>query len=208
MTDNLYNSLNEIQIDALKEVTSIGAGNAATALSSLVGRKVQIQLPTVSILDFNDALKLLGGPETIVNGIMIRLSGQIRGIMLYLQQLDFINVILDGVLKESVSDYSELTEIELSALTEVGNITMSSYLNALSEMAGIEFSLSVPAVCVNMAGSLLSVPMAEYGYHTDKIMILEGNFVCDNREVSSKLLLVPDIESLKFILTRLGVAIE
>lgn len=208
MDGNAYDRLNELQIDAIREATSIGAGNAATALSSVIDKRVAIEVPKVSILDFNDALQILGGPETIVSGIMVKLSGEINGIMLYIQQLDFINLILGSVLQQDVKDYNELTEMESSALIEIGNIIICSYMNAISSLANIDISLSVPSMCVNMAGAVLSVPMVEYGYETDKMMTLEGSFVCDGYRVQSKLLLVPDVASLKYLLRKLGVESE
>jgi len=200
-----YDQLNAIQLDALKEIGTIGSGNAATALSGVISKKVRISVPKVSILDFNTALNILGGPENIVAGIMVKMSGDLNGIMLYLQEMDFINVALDSVLHETISSYDQLNELSQSALVEIGNIMISTYMNALSSLAGLEVSLSVPAMCINMAGGILSVPMVELGYETDKIMMLDGSFSCDGQEVSSKLLMMPDFKSLNYMLDRLGV---
>lgn len=200
-----YDQLSSLQLDVLKEIGTIGSGNAATALSGVISKKVRISVPKVSILDFNNALNILGGPENIVAGIMVRMSGDLNGIMLYLQEKDFINVALDSVLHETIQSYDQLTELSQSALVEIGNIMISTYMNALSSLASIEVSLSVPAMCINMAGSILSVPMVEFGYETDKIMMLDGSFSCDGQEVSSKLLMMPDFKSLNFMLDRLGV---
>lgn len=208
MKDNIYDSLKEIQMDAMREVASIGAGNAATALSSIIAREVIIEVPKIFVLDFDHALKLLGDPETIVSGIMVKISGDINGIILFLQQLDFINVILESVLNRSVCDYRELNEMDRSALTEIGNIVISSYMNAFTTLTGLDISLSVPAMCLNMAGGILTVPIAEYGYDTNKIMIMEGEFKCDGKRVESKLLVAPDVESLRVILKKLGVVSE
>lgn len=203
-----YEDLNALQLDAIREVASIGAGNAATALSSLLNQQVKIDVPKVSLMEFDRAVEILGGPEKICCGIMVRLTGDMNGIILFLQELDFINVVLQSVLGETSKDYESLTEMETSALVEVGNIGISSYMNSLAAFAGMDVSLSVPAFCVNMAGAIVAVPMAAFGYQTNRIMILDGNFKCGGQEVSSKLLLAPDVSSLNELLQRLGVASE
>jgi chemotaxis protein CheC len=201
-----YEELSELQLDAIREVASIGSGNAATALSSLLSQQVKINVPHVSLMEFDDAMKILGGPETIACGILVRLSGDMKGVILYLQELDFINVILKSVFNKTVDSYEKLEELDISALVEIGNIGISSYINSLASFAGMDVQLSVPALCINMAGAMVTVPMAEYGYETNKMMLLDGNFWCGGNEVSSKLLLAPEITSLNDMLERLGVS--
>lgn len=203
-----YEELNPIQLGVLCEIGNIGSGNAATALSNVVGKRINMTVPKVSILDYNEAMEVVGGPETIVAGVMVKLSGDIDGIMLYLGQLEFINTILESICLEPVQSYDQLSEIDISGVTEIGNILISSYLNAISTLADINIKLSVPAISVNMAGAILSVPMVEYCYEFDKIMIIEGNFQFDDQEVSSNLILVPDVKSLSFLLRKLGVQDE
>ena len=95
--------------------------------------------------------------------------------------------------------------METSALVEIGNIGISSYINSLTAFVGMDVNLSVPAFCINMAGAMITVPMAEIGYESNKMMLLDGTFWCGGNEVSSKLLLVPDVSSLNELLVRLGV---
>jgi len=202
---NSYEELNELQIDAIREVASIGSGNAATSLSNLLQQQVRIDVPIVKLMEFNEAVEILGGPETIACGIMVRLSGDMNGIILYLQELDFINVVMSSVFGKMIGGYEELGEMETSALVEIGNIGISSYINSLTSFAKMDVHLSVPAFCINMAGAMITVPMTTFGYETNKIMVLDGNFKCAGQLVSSKLLLVPDVASLNKLLERLGV---
>ena len=200
-----YEDLNELQVDAIRDVASIGSGNAATALSSFLNQQIKISVPNVELMEYDKAMSIMGGPETIAGGIMVRLSGDMKGVILYLQELDFINVILESVFSKKVGSYEELGEMETSALVEIGNIGISSYINSLTAFAGMDVQLSVPAFCINMAGAMISVPMAEIGYESNKVMLLDGTFWCGGNEVSSKLLLVPDVASLNELLVRLGV---
>ncbi len=201
-----YNELSSLELDTLREIGSIGTGNAATALSSLLGREVRITLPEVRIMGYNEAIEWIGGAEEVTAGVLVKLSGQINGIMLSVQQLDFINLVLDSMLQERILGYDELHEMENSLLVEVGNIMISTFINAMSGLSGIEVKLTVPAFTVDMQGAILTVPMAEYGGQSDYIMTIGGNFVCDDKQVPCRLLLSPDIRSLNSILRKLGVS--
>ena len=201
-----YDELSSLEIDTLREIGSIGTGNAASALSAMLGRNVRITLPEVRIMGYNEAIEWIGGPEAITAGVLVRISGQITGIMLSVQSLDFINLVLDSTLEERIQRYEDLGDLERSALVEVGNIMISTFINALSGLADITVELTVPGLTVDMQGAILAVPMAEFGGQTDYLMTIGGNFVCDGKEVPCRLLLSPDIRSLNFLLRKLGVA--
>ena len=200
-----YDDLTSLEIDTLREIGSIGTGNAATALSQMLGRSVRITLPEVRIMGYNEAIEWIGGPEAITAGVLVRISGQMNGIMLAVQSLEFVNLVLDSTLEQQIESYEQLEELERSALIEVGNIMISTFINALSGLADITLELTVPSISVDMQGAILAVPMAEYGGQTDYLMTIGGNFVCDGREVPCRLLLSPDIRSLNFLLRKLGV---
>ena len=200
-----YDELNFLELDALKEVGSIGTGNAATSLSALIGRPVRIQQPEVRIMEYNEAIEWIGGPEPITAGVLVGMSGQLSGIMLSVQQLDFVNLVLESMMDQRIEDYEELDEIGRSALTEVGNIMISTFINALSSLTDLEIDLTVPAFTVDMQGAIMAVPMAEYGGQSNYIMTIGGNFICNGKEIPCRLLLSPDIRSLNFLLRRLGV---
>ena len=127
-----FNELNLLELDTIREIGSIGTGNAATALSAILNQEVHITLPDVQIMDYNQAIDWIGGPETITAGVLVRLGGEINGIMLSVQQLSFLNLILDSMHMQPVADYEHLSELEVSALVEVGNIIISTFINALS----------------------------------------------------------------------------
>ena len=201
-----FDELSSLEIDTLREIGSIGTGNAATALSTLLKREVRITLPEVRIMGYNEAIEWIGGPEAVTAGVLVRMSGQMNGIMLSVQQLDFVNLVLESMVGTKISGYEELDDMGRSALVEVGNITISTFINALSGLSDISLELTVPAFAVDMQGAILAVPMAEYGGTSDYLMTIGGNFVCDNKQVPCRLLLSPDIRSLNFLLKKLGVA--
>ena len=157
-------------------------------------------------MEYNEAIEWIGGPETVTAGVLVKMGGQLNGIMLSVQQLDFVNMVLDSMLGTSITDYSELDEMGRSALIEIGNIMISTFINALSGLADISVDLTVPAFALDMQGAILTVPMAEYGGMSDYLMTIGGNFVCDGMHVPCHLLLSPDLRSLSFLLRKLGVA--
>ncbi len=194
-----------MEIDALRELGSIGTGNAATSLSGLLGKEVRITMPQVRVLGYNEAIEWIGGPEAITAGALVRMSGEINGVMLNVQQIDFVNLVLETMLMKSITSYEELTELDSSALVEVSNIMISTFITALSGFADVNIVLSVPAFTVDMQGAILAVPMAEFGGQSDYVMTIGAEFVCDEKIVPCRLLLSPDVPSLNFLLRKLGV---
>ena len=201
-----FDQLTSLEIDTLREIGSIGTGNAATALSQMLGKEVRITMPEVRIMGYNEAIEWIGGPEAVTAGVLVKMSGDVGGIMLSVQKLELINFILETMLGKGIKDYEELEELQQSALIEVGNIMISAFVTALSGLAGININLTVPAFAVDMQGAILTVPMAEYGGMSDYLMTIGGNFVCNGQEIPSHLLLSPDLRSLDFLLKKLGVS--
>lgn len=200
-----YEDLNGLELDTIREIGSIGTGNAATALSGVLGCGVRITMPEVRIMGYNEAIDWIGGPEVITAGVLVRLDGELKGIMLSVQQLEYVNLVLSRTVGKTIEDYGQLTDLDRSALIEVGNIMISTFINALSGLADITVSLTVPAFAVDMQGAILAVPMAEYGGQSDYIMTIGADFICDQKAVPCRLLLSPDIGSLNFLLKKLGV---
>ena len=203
-----YDELTSLEMDTLREIGSIGTGNAATALSQMMNRPVRITLPEVRIMGYNEAIEWIGGPEEVTAGVLVKMSGDVGGIMLSVQKLELVNIVLETMLGESVTSYEGLNELARSAMVEIGNIMISTFINALSGLAGIDVNLTVPAFAVDMQGAILAVPMAEYGGMSDYLMTIGGNFVCDGKQVPCHLLLSPDLRSLNFLLRKLGVSDE
>ena len=200
-----YEEMNALELDILKEIGSIGGGNAATALSSMMSAKINMSLPRVEILGFNEAIEKMGDPESVVAAIFVEMSGEIQGFMLFIVPQNFSDAILYRTLGKTGVELLEFEEIDTSVLTEIGNIVISSYVTALSSLTNVEVDLSVPQFTVNMLGGILSVPMAMMGQHSDRIMMVTGEFKIGEKALQSSLLLLPDVESLNILMKKLGV---
>lgn len=206
MAINKYEEINEMELDILKEIGSIGGGNAATALSSMLNATVNMALPRVEILGFNEAIDRLGDPEEVVAAVLVEMTGEVQGIMLFLVPQNFSDEVLFRMLGKTNAPLLELEEIDTSVLTEIGNIVISSYINALSALTRVNVELSVPQLTVNMMGGIMSLPIAMMGQHSDKIMMVTGDFKINDKALNSSMLLLPDVESLNILMKKLGVA--
>ena len=171
----------------------------------MLSAKVNMTLPRAEILEFNEAIEKMGDPENVVAAIFVEMSGEIQGIMLFILPQEFSDDILFRMLGKTRVELLELEEIDASVLTEIGNIVISSYVTALSSLTNVEVELSVPQFTVNMLGGILSVPIAMMGQHSDRIMMVTGDFKVDEKSLHSSMLLLPDVKSLNILMKKLGV---
>lgn len=198
-------NLNEFMLDILKELGNIGAGNAATALATMISKKIDMEVPNVRVLDFKDVATILGGEENLIVGIYFELTEDIVGNMMF--ALDLRSAInLTNLLYNREKEGMELDEMDISALSEVGNILASSYANSLSALTGLKIFISVPSITVDMAGAILSVPAIQFGHIGDHALMIETVFIEDENLVSGNFFLLPDPESFDKILKSLGVS--
>lgn len=197
--------LNEVHIDVLKEIGNIGAGNAATSLSLMLNTPVDMTTPIVRILDINDAANALGGPENAVIGILAKLDGDIEGIMMFIIQQNFAKSVITALLGVEEVSCDQLSDMELSAISEIGNIMIAAYTGSISTLSQMQIKSSVPAITVDMVGAILSVPAIEMGTVSDKIIFIEDDFVSGDKDVTANMLLVPTIDSLNRLMQKLGI---
>ena len=126
--------------------------------------------------------------------------------MLFILTQEFADEVLKRMLGREGVDFFSLDEIDISALTETGNIMISSYINALASLTNVNVTLSVPRnLSVNMLGGILSIPMATMGYYSDKLMMINAGFRLEGKELKSDMILLPDVESLNMLMKKLGV---
>ncbi|WP_026881219.1 chemotaxis protein CheC [Clostridium akagii] len=197
-----YSKLTPMQLDVLSEVSNIGAGNAATALSQLLNRKIDMTAPQVNVIPFETIFTGIGSEE-IAAGVMVRVLGDAPGNILFVfEQETAFNVIeaLTG------SRNKELNEFGASVLCEIGNIISSSYMNAISKFTGLLLTPSVPAVSFDMVGAILSTSFIESGQFDDNVLDFETEFLQDDStKLSGHFYYIPMPGSLEKILNILGV---
>jgi len=195
----------ELELDALKEIGNIGAGNAATALSMLLSKRVKMRIPEVKSLPFDEVSMLVGGPENVVSGIFFRVEGELAfNILFILGPNDTLNL-LKIMLQQEKADLN-LTSLEESALKEMGNIIASAFVAALADFTKLSLKISVPCLAIDMAGSILSVPLSLYGCIGDTAFLLETEFEEGLDDIKIQFFLIPDDDNaFKVLLNSIGV---
>ena len=206
MLDSSNELLSPIQMDILKEIGNIGAGNAASALAQMVNTKIDMKVPRVRLLSFNEVVETLGGADKLVAGIYLSISGSATCSLLFvlpIQSARTLAAMLIGMPPQGES----VSEMEASALMEVGNIMCATYMNVIAQMTNMVLSPSVPALGIDMAGSVLDAILASYGEIDDHVLLMENEFVKDEQGVMGNFFLLPEPGSLEKIFAALGVSL-
>lgn len=202
---NDYNDLTPVAIDCLKEIGNIGSGSAASALSSMLGKAVSMRVPDVRVMDYQQVIDTMGGPEKVITGILVRLCGDIKGMIMFLLEDSFAKVVLSTFLQAEDVKVISLGETEMSAIKEMGNIMAGSYLQALSQLTRLTIDMSVPSMTVDMLGAIMSVPIIEFAEVGDRVLFIDDGFVIDGVDIKSNIILIPEMESLSTLMEKLGV---
>lgn len=203
MADMSLDSVTQNYMDVLKEIGNIGAGNAMTALSQMLQCKVDMQVPQVRLLEFHEVGSLMGGEEQLMVGVYLAVEGDITGSIMFLVRTDSAKHLVNKLMMGMASEGDELNEMEISAMKEISNIITGAYLNSLSMLTNLKIYPSPPALALDMAGAILSVPAIEFGAMGDKILLIQSQFY-DDVEIDGYFILIPDLESYEKILSTLG----
>ncbi len=200
-----YEDLSPVAIDCLREIGNIGSGSAACALSDMLGKKVIMRVPDVRVMDYQEVIDHMGGPEKVITGILVRLEGDVNGMIMFLLEDSFAKVVLSTFMQIENVEVAKLDETSLSAIREMGNIMSGSYLLALSQLTGLTIDMSVPAMALDMLGAIMSVPIIEFSEVGDKVLFIDDGFVIDGVDIKSNIILIPEMASLATLMKKLGV---
>ncbi|GGA62820.1 chemotaxis protein CheC [Ornithinibacillus halotolerans] len=205
-----YQKLTNLQLDALREIGNIGAGNAATSMSQLIQKRVDMEVPSINIVDFNEVMDMVGGADRLIVGILFQIQGDAPGMVYLLFSLEEAESLVVQMTNNNNLSLSLETndELALSALREAGNILTGSYLSALSDFININMQPSVPHLSVDMAGAILTVGLVEYSSMSDYAIIVNtkiNNPGDDYNGINGQLLLVPSPDSFTKIFQALGI---
>lgn len=197
--------LSDTEFDVLKEISNIGTGNAATAVSQLLGGRVDINIPVIKFLNFTELSDVLGGAEKEVIGILVTLERDIDGMMMFILDRNSAAIVVNRMLEKKVECLSSpLSDMERSVLTEFGNIISGTYITALSLLTGLKVSSSVPALSDDMAGAILSVPATEFAKISDKVLLIQSLILAEGDEVEGFFVLIPTRHAFNNIFENLG----
>jgi chemotaxis protein CheC len=199
--DQLDFKLSELQLDALKEVGNIGSGNAATALSQMINRRIDMSLPEIRILPFEEMIKKIGSQDEVVVAILLKVFGGAPGNLLLVLDNQKSQVFSDMFLK-GFTNVSE--EMRMSVFQEVGNIMANSYINAIAKLTNLNLVSSVPSIAVDMLTSILTISFIDAEQFSDHVLAFDTKFTENDQEIGAHFFYIPKPGSLSKILANLG----
>ncbi len=201
MTEQI-NRLTPFQIDALRELGNIGAGNSATALAQFLHREIKMEVPSARILSIEEIPEIMGGEERPVGCVLLRMLGEAPGKIVYLVEEQSMQRLLTLVLGREPGEC--LGELEQSAMQEIANILSGSFLNSINKMTGFNCVQSLPSFVLDMAGAVLGSIAAHEGQFGNQALFLETSFFEGDHKIFSKFFLIPEPGSLEKILGAIG----
>lgn len=188
--------------DALQEVVNIGGGHAATALSKMIGNKVEMDVPFVDLLPYEKVYETIQSDDTIVKAVLSKLIGREYGVFLFVIDPEDAEALAHIVLP----DHDELSEdLVDSALKELSNILVQSFLQAVMQLIDRPLFASVPVMTMDMFGSVLSSVYMEQSQFSEEVFIIKNNFYNSGRLIEGSLYFVPKPKVLELLLKELGI---
>lgn len=198
--------VNDRYVDVLREIGNVGAGNATTAIASMLGIRIDMSVPKVELLEASGLGSAICPEDEIIVGIFLEVQTDIEGSMMFLMRMDSARFLVNKLMGRDAEDEKEFDDMDLSALKEIGNIIAASYLNALSTMTNLVITPSIPYIAVDMAASILSVPAIQFGQFGDNALFIQTEFG-DDVMISGYFILMPEQGSYEKILTALGLSL-
>lgn len=201
-----YDELSAVELDCLKEIGNIGSGSAASSLAQMLGKNIIMRVPDVRVMDYEHVIDEMGGPEKVITGLLVRLDGDIKGMIMFLLEESFAKLVLSSFLgTEQSAPLVSLDEIGISAIKEMGNIMAGSYLQAIAGLTGMFIDMTVPSMTIDMLGAIMSVPIIEFAEVGDRVLFIDEGFVVDGVDIKSNIILIPEMSSLNTLMKKLGV---
>jgi len=197
-----FRDLTDIQLDALKEVSNIGMGHAATALSQMIGQRVSLRVPRVSVTEISAVPERLGGAETLMVGVTVQILGDARGSIMLLFPQESAHRLLGCLLRREERTLV-MNELAVSALKEVGNILASAYLSAIGNLLHKTLIPSVPLLSYDMAGAVVDYVLIDLSQRGNLALVVETDFSGDadcRDRITGHFFLMPDPQTLAIFL--------
>lgn len=201
-----FQRLTASQLDTLRELSNIGMGHAATALSQLIGETVYLRVPRVTVTEIAQVPELLGGAERLVAGITLQLLGDARGNILLVFPRESVQHLLSQLLRKEDKGLI-MDDLGASTIKEVGNILASAYLNALGGLTGMTLIPSIPLLAYDMAGAVVDYVLIQLSMAGDLALTVETEFYGEGPNadpIRGHFFLLPDPSSLQIILKAVG----
>jgi chemotaxis protein CheC len=192
------NTFTDMQLDALRELANIGSGTAGTALGQMLGKSVDISVPTAAVLPLPEAVAIAGRPDELRFGVVVPIVGDMDAIVVLLFPEPDARALC------GIYGIEPTTSDGQSMLGEVGNILGTSYINVLAQMVSMDLEPAPPQVVEDMLGAILESVLIGRGENIDAALILDSALEVEDEECSLSFLLLPADGGIRQLLERLG----
>ena len=192
-------------MDVLKEIGNIGAGNATTALASMLQCRIDMAVPEVKLIEVDELAENLGGKERVMTAIFLEVEGDITGDIIFLLEQGSAGFLVSKLMGMEV-DSSNSSEMEFSCIKEISNIIAGSYLNSLSTLTNLKIYPSIPHLQMDMVDSILHSPVRKQTSNSEQILFIQTEFT-DDIQLGGYFVMIPDTDSYGKILGALGITL-
>ncbi|MCR4739015.1 MAG: chemotaxis protein CheC [Lachnospiraceae bacterium] len=198
------NALTEMHISALKEIGNIGAGNACTALATFIGTMVDMTVPNIRILDSSTVEKLIKVDKGVVLGIKVGIKEDLTGMIINIISGEYAKRVINVYYPREFASLSELNDMDISVLSELGNITSGACANSLATLSGMVVDITSPEPKSCTISELLKMPVDAFGADGSKVVVIDEEFKVERTELSSHMFLILDGDSLNKFFEKIG----
>lgn len=203
----VYDNLNDLQKDVMREIGNIGAGNACTALSVLLGTTIDMSVPKIQLLGFEDTSNYLGGPDTEILGVRVDVTDDLQGMMFHIVNKRFAERIINTFYEKKLETLASIDDMDSSVISEMANITSGAYANSIASLTSLFVNIGTPNQKRSTVSDLLRIPLEAFAKSGDKILVVDEQFIIDKEQITSNMILVLEKESLEKLFEKLGVQV-
>lgn len=186
-------------MDKLQEISNQAALNASRALSTLIDRPVSLGVTTASVKKVQELSPIIDR-EAIVAGIYLPVTGALTGAALLIFPKETALNLSDLLVKRELGTTRKLTELDESALKEVGNIVCGNYFAVFSNMLQVKIIEHIPQFGFDMFGAIVSEIIAKFALHTEEALVIELEFFFKPATLKANLLLLLNVDELRAML--------
>ncbi|MCI5934271.1 MAG: chemotaxis protein CheC [Lachnospiraceae bacterium] len=199
------NELNAMHLDVLREIGNIGSGNAATSLASMLNTTVDIEVPTISLVNYDHVSQYLGGKDRRVVGLAVGLEGDIDGVMLHVVQRQFVSRIINTFYPKEINTLDDINSMDLSAVKETSNITTAAYVNSLASLTNTFINITPPTEYIDTVENVLSKVSSNFEAVGNQVIYIDENLIIAGSTIKSSMILILEIDSLKRLFDKMGI---
>ncbi len=197
--------LSFLQLDALKEIGSIGSATAATALADMLSAKVEISVPNVSLVPLEKLSIILADADALYFVLDVEILGDVGGRIFLLFSPNDAKFLAGSLLGRPSEEMDFEDDMFKSAMKEICNILFSSYVSALADLANLTIMISPPSMAMDMVGAILDFIFIQIAEVSEEALFIKTKLTVKGLNLEGLFLMFPTVDSLQKIFNIFGV---